>query len=142
MNSFSRNLLVYLYYCVCIIICDLCVWYSKFSELSLFSLKFIDTWISTFHICINISDLVLRVWVMERIYPKPSVIISLPEIYWYVCNCIRYIHTYQCFSGCLSESDFDKNISSSFMLKLLIVLRCMTAHLEIKRIRINFSDIK
>ena len=72
------------YYCVWIINCDCCVWYSKMSELSLFSLKFIDRCVSAFHVCINISDLILHVWIMERIYFKPSVITSLSEIYLYV----------------------------------------------------------
>ena len=71
---------------------------SKLLELLLFFLKFIDTCISAFHICINISDLTLCVWIAEKIYSKPSVITSLPEIHWDVCNCILYIHTYQCFS--------------------------------------------
>ena len=47
--------------CLWIINCDLCVWYSKLSELSLFSLKFINTCISAFHICITISDLIFCV---------------------------------------------------------------------------------
>ena len=68
---------------------DPCVWYWKLSELLLFFLKFIDTCISAFPIYININDLILRVWI--------SVITSLPEIYWNVCNCILYMHMYQCF---------------------------------------------
>ena len=113
---------------MCIINRDGCVWCSKLSELSLFSLKFIDTCISAFHIWINISDMILRVWISGRMYSKLSVITSLPEIYWQVCNCISYIHTYQCFSiyWMFEWKDLLK-------VKLLLVLWCMTAHLKIKR---------
>ena len=129
---------------MCIINRDGCVWCSRLSELSPFPLKFIDTCISALHIRINISHMILRVWITDRIYSKPSLITSLPEIYRYVYNCISYIHTIRVFYL------LDVWVKTSFIkvhllkVKLLLVLWCLTTHLKIKRNTdtVNFTDIK
>ena len=70
--------------------------------------------ISAFHICINSSDMILRVWITDRIYSKSSLLFLN-----FIGICVIAFHisiriSIFLFIGCLSESIVDKNISSSF----------------------------
>ena len=98
--------------CVWIINCNSCVCYSKLYELPLFPLKFIDTSICVFHICLNISDLILCAWKTEMIYYQLSLLL------------LKFIGMY--------VIAFQLSIPISVFLFTKHSSKSMTAHLKLK----------
>ena len=152
MNSFSRNLLVFL-----LVVCV----NNKFWSLCMIFevvriIAFILEIYRHVYICVSYmnkyqrSDFSCRI--TERIYSKPSVITSLPEIYRHVWNCVSYGHTYQClFIYWMFElkhlwyKDVYVNVMYHLLkvkLSFVFVIRCMTAHLKIKRNTDKFYEHK
>ena len=84
-----------------------------FEVVKLFSLKFIDTCISAFYICINISNLISCVWITSIGYVQSSQLSLLSLIFICMCVIAFYICMRMCFLfiGCRNKSVFKTRLS-------------------------------
>ena len=150
MNSFSGNLLVFLFVVwVNNKLWSLCVIYEVVRIIT-----FLFEIYQHIHICVLLMHKYQRsafsYWIMEKTYSKPSVIATFPEINRYVWNCVSYMHMYQCLFiyymfelKHLWHKDMCVNAMHHLLkVKLLFLLWCMTAHMKIIRNTDKFYKLK